>query len=259
MLTNQNQYITGIIACARPLQPLLAANAPFSTRSLSFIYLALLPPLSNTTKPTTSKDTRKFGNTWPAAAKHGKYQCSSTASFFYPLSSSLVLQYGILYYGGIIWCEERKKLGVPADVDGNTGKHVKKIIDEKLPPWLPHPSALLRDDGTWCCCCCSHHSRSSVSLSFYNFFSDISLCAFFSVFPASWHLDNAEDATFFLACLKVFLSNSMHLYSSHFDPLDSSSVDWFHLQKLIPSGPLYHDCISPKLCFLQIPCRIVGQ
>ena len=31
-----------------------------------------------------------------------------------------------------------------------------------------------------------------------------------------------------------------------------SSVDWFHLQKLIPSGPLYHDCISKstKLCFL---------
>ena len=65
---------------------------------------------------------------------------------------------------------------------------------------------------------------------------------------------------YFLSCLSkgFFLSNSMHLYSSHFDPLDSSSVDWFHLQKLIPSGPLYHDCISPKLCFLQIPCRIVG-
>ena len=35
-----------------------------------------------------------------------------------------------------------------------------------MPPWLPHPSALLlrRDDGTWCCCC-SHHSRSSLFLS----------------------------------------------------------------------------------------------
>ena len=70
-----------------------------------------------------------------------------------------------------------------------------------------------------------------------------------------------EHATLFLACLKVFLSYSMHRSSPHFDPLDSSSVDWFHLQKLIPSGPLYHDCISPKLCFLLLscPCRIIGQ
>lgn len=79
---------------------------------------------------------RSTGNT-NAAALH-------RSSPLFHRTSSFNMAY---YYGGIIWCEERKKLGVPADVDGNTGKHVKKIIDEKLPPWLPHPSALLRDDG----------------------------------------------------------------------------------------------------------------
>ena len=261
MLTNQNQYITGIIACARPLQPLLAANAPFSTRSLSFIYLALLPPLSNTTKPTTSKDTRKFGNTWPAAAKHRKYQCSSTASFFYPLSSSLVLQYGILYYGGIIWCEERKKLGVPADVDGNTGKHVKKIIDEKLPPWLPHPSALLRDDGRDLMLLFSPFSLLCFSLLLQLLFRYLIMRLLFCF--SSFVTSRQRRWCYFLSCLSkgIFCLTRCISTLLILTPLTPQALIGFICKSWFLVGHSITIVFHPSCAFSRSPaaCRIVGQ
>ena len=157
---------------------------------------------------------------------------------------------------------KKEASSVPADVDGNTWK--KSLMRSCHHGFLihqlyfyvemtgPDAAAVLTILALLC-------FSLLLQLLFRYLIMRLLFC--FSSFVTSRQL-RWEHATLFLACLKVFLSYSMHRsFSPHFDPLDSSSVDWFHLQKLIPSGPLYHDCISPKLCFLlySCPCRIVGQ
>ena len=148
---------------------------------------------------------------------------------------------------------KKEASSVPADVDGNTWK--KSLMRSCHHGFLihqlyfyvemtgPDAAALLTILALLC-------FSLLLQLLFRYLIMRLLFC--FSSFVTSRQL-RWEHATLFLACLKVFLSYSMHRsFSPHFDPLDSSSVDWFHLQKLIPSGPLYHDCISPKLCFLLL-------
>ena len=147
---------------------------------------------------------------------------------------------------------KKEASSVPADVDGNTWK--KSLMRSCHHGFLihqlyfyvemtgPDAAALLTILALLC-------FSLLLQLLFRYLIMRLLFC--FSSFVTSRQL-RWEHATLFLACLKVFLSYSMHRSSPHFDPLDSSSVDWFHLQKLIPSGPLYHDCISPKLCFLLL-------
>ena len=151
---------------------------------------------------------------------------------------------------------KKEASSVPADVDGNTWK--KSLMRSCHHGFLihqlyfyvemtgPDAAALLTILALLC-------FSLLLQLLFRYLIMRLLFC--FSSFVTSRQL-RWEHATLFLACLKVFLSYSMHRsFSPHFDPLDSSSVDWFHLQKLIPSGPLYHDCISPKLCFLLLPLQ----
>ena len=165
------------------------------TRSHSFIYLALsLPPLSNTTEPSTSKDMGKFGNTWPTQEIPMQQHCIVLLPLFHRASSFNMASSGV----------KKEASSVPADVDGNTWK--KSLMRSCHHGFLihqlyfyvemtgPDAAALLTILALLC-------FSLLLQLLFRYLIMRLLFC--FSSFVTSRQL-RWEHATLFLACLKVF-------------------------------------------------------